>query len=268
MIYGVHIDEDDIEGELLRAHNMNIKLIQLFVDLSMKHADAKRYNKLMRDYGISCVVHASYSINLGAKWDTYSWWIHKFIGEIFMAERLGAFGIVVHLGKQMTLEHGDAINNMYNGLIHVHNKTKHTNVSIYVETSAGQGTEMCYNLDDYCKLFAKLTHISRFKMCIDTAHIFVAGYDIRTPESVRDIFTMLHNKVSANHIGLIHLNDAKEPLGSKKDRHQSLGQGTIGLDGLTTIIQFAKSANIPIVLETPYDNQSNDVTILANALRA
>jgi deoxyribonuclease IV len=260
MSYGIHIDStyETLLEEAERANKMGATIIQLFVDPFNKKKD--NY-KLLKDYLVKnkmkCVIHASYTINLSKHWDEYSPHIHQFINEIELASLTGAIGIVVHVGKQLDLSYEEAFNNMYTSLLHVHNKTKKYNIRIFLETPSGQGSEMCYKIEDYSKLLRKFVHHNnkeiqdRFRMCLDTCHIFSAGYDLRTKPCISMYLDILEELVGLRYTGLIHLNDSKNELGANVDRHESLGKGYIGKTGLEIFSNFFKKIEVPIILETP-----------------
>jgi deoxyribonuclease-4 len=207
---------------------------------------------------IMAVVHASYMINIAANWDVDSWWVMNIIQEIKYASVLGAIGVVIHLGKQMSLTLAEAYNNMFRLLIYIHNETlDYSNVKIIIETSAGQGSELCTQLEDLAYFYKKIKNSndealrSRIRLCIDTCHIFAAGYDIRTKEKIKLYLDTFEELIGLRYIYLIHLNDSKNDLGSNVDRHQNIGNGYIGLKGLIAFFKYFAKINVPIILETP-----------------
>lgn len=259
MIGGFHINSNIryIENEIKRASAYNANLIQLFIYSSYDKQNYKNIRNSLKKYNILSVVHAPYTINIAADWDEYSCSINNLIDQIELASYIGSFGVVVHFGKQMKLSKQRAMNNMYSSLLYVHNKTKKYNVKIILETTAGQGSEMCYLLEDLAYFFNKFSKHrnheikNRFRLCVDTCHIFAAGYDIKTKKNIDIYLSNFENLIGLNNIALIHLNDSKKDLGSRVDRHESLGKGYIGEKGLKYFIDIFKKNNTPIVLETP-----------------
>lgn len=260
-IYGVHINSnpDDILSELERVNDIGGNIVQLFVDPNKKNTSIyKEFKNKLNEYNMHCVVHASYTINLAINWDKYTWSMNEFISEIEIAHNIGAFGIVVHMGKQKELSKEEAYNNMFIGLLHAHNRTlKYNNVRIFLETPAGQGSELCYKIEDMAYFYKKLSRHNnqlikdRFRICLDTCHIFAAGYDIRTQQTINIYMDTFEELIGIKNIGLIHLNDSKKEIGSRRDRHENIGNGFIGIEGLQSIAKFFKNLNTPIVLETP-----------------
>jgi deoxyribonuclease-4 len=260
-LVGAHIksDIDDImdQAKIIKEHNGNI--IQIFVNISSKKSRDiyKQLSTFLVENKMKCVVHASYTINCAQNWTYHSWWIRQFIMEIEYASMIGAIGIVVHLGKQMDLSNEAALNNMYMSFLYCHSQTKSSNVKILIETSTGQGTEMCFELDNlahFYKKFSKHTNkniANRFGLCLDTCHIFAAGYDIRGEDNIKSYIKYFDEQIGLEHIKLIHLNDSYKDLASKVDRHSNLGEGFIGKDSLIMMANLFKKLNVPLILETP-----------------
>jgi deoxyribonuclease-4 len=274
-LIGIHINDniDGLENETTIVRSGGGNLVQLFVNTTTKSQHKyNNYKKFLERNFLKCVVHASYTINCSQTWNKYSWWITQFILEIETAHKIGAIGIVVHLGKQLSLSSEEALNNMYTSLLHVHFKTKeYQDVKIFIETSSGQGSEMCYKLEDLAHFYRKiLTHRNekiknRFGICVDTCHIFSAGYDIRNENTLKQYLDKFNELIGLEQIKLIHLNDSKNELGSRVDRHENLGTGHIGLKPL---IKFAQHfSHIPIILETPTIHILNDLKILSKCIK-
>jgi deoxyribonuclease-4 len=263
---GAHVG--NIE-EIKLAKDSGATIVQLFVSgikIKDERNDLLKLKQTLDYHDLQVVVHASYNINLAKTWDTYSWWIAQFIIEIEHAAYLGARIIVVHLGKKLDLTLEEAYNNMYTSLLYVHEETKqYSNLKIVLETSTGQGSEICFRLEEFAHFFKKLSKHpnknikSRFGICVDTCHIFVAGYDIRTKENVEIFLDSFEELIGINHIKLIHLNDSKNDIGSMLDRHESINQGLIKKKGLLSIIKYFKKYNIPIVLETPNNSFVSEI---------
>jgi deoxyribonuclease-4 len=270
---GTHIDSDPVnilsEANKIKKYNGNI--IQLFVQLMSKKVSEEQYLLLKHfliENKMKCVVHISYTINCSQNWDFYSWWIKQFIMEIQIANKIGAFAVVVHLGKQLKLTKEESLNNMYSSLLYIHNQTKDTNIKILIETSTGQGSEICYELESlayFYKKFSEHKNISiknRFGICLDTCHIFAAGNDIRTIEGVDIFFAKFDKLIGLKHIKLIHLNDSKSVLNSNLDRHANIGKGHIGKESLIYISKYFISLGVPIILETPTDKHKKEIKML------
>lgn len=119
------------------------------------------------------------------------------------------------------------------------------------ETTAGQGTNVGYKFEHIARIIAEIEDKSRVGVCIDTCHIFAAGYDISTASSFESVMEDFDRIIGIKYLKAIHLNDAKKPCGSRVDRHECLGKGLIGLEGFKYIMQSNFFENMPLVLETP-----------------
>jgi deoxyribonuclease-4 len=255
-LIGSHID--DIENIPNKSN-----IVQLF-------KDNKILDKTNKNIVKNKVIHASYIINLANNWDEYSWWIDLFINEILYAAEIDAMYIVVHLGKQLKLSKKEALNNMFTSLLYVHDETKKkaNNVKILLETSSGQGSETCFLLEDLAYFYKKIsTHKNtqfknRFGICLDTCHVFAAGYDITSSKNIKYFLNKFNKIIGIDHIKLVHLNDSKNSLGSMIDRHANIGTGHIGKKSLLCITKFFIKKNIPIILETPAKHHNEEIQFL------
>jgi deoxyribonuclease-4 len=266
-IYGIHIDSsvDNICNQLIKYNKL--KCIQLFVDINKKNSpEYEKFYDLSKKYNIIIIIHASYTINLAQNWSSYTWSITQFIEEIKLADSIGAYAIVVHLGKKLNLSLDEAINNMYTSLLYVHNQTKNCKVKILIETSTGQGSEICFKLEELFDFFNKFkqnkTLNDRFGICLDTCHVFNAGYDIDNEEKTIKFIKFVEDQLEFKNIKLLHLNDSKNKVGSKLDRHENINYGFIKLDGLKQIIKICSKLNIPMILETPDKFIDDDIEII------
>jgi deoxyribonuclease IV len=274
-IIGIHVSNIfDIIRTIKENPELNqINLIQLFVNATTNYADKKYSRELeyIKNHKIRLVIHGSYTINLSKRWSSTDWWIRQFIGEIESTNQIGGFGIVIHTGKQMDLSNGEAINNMYTALLHIHKETEKYNVKIILETASGQGTETLTKIEDFCKFMQKFyTHPDkiiqqRFGVCIDTCHIFAAGHDIRSKTDMNRFFSTIDSTIGIDKIKLCQINDSRKGLGSKLDRHMNIGDGMIGQESILRITKFMKELGVPIVLETPSGGLIKDYLLLKNA---
>jgi len=264
-LIGIHIDStpNSLIDQIKYYHNKNCNTLQLFVSTNKKHKEFyEPIKKLINKLNIILSVHISYTINIASDPNIYSWGIMQFIEEIQIASIIGAYAVVVHLGKQLDMSKEVALNNMFINLLKVLEATKNLDIKILIETSTGQGTEMCYDLNEFALFFKKIKN-NRIGICLDTCHIFNAGYDIRTKKTTENYLKLFEEEIGINYIKLIHLNDSSNDLGMKIDRHQNIGKGYIGLEGIKQIIMFFTSLNIPIVLETPDEYINDDLIILS-----
>ena len=156
MYFGSHID---VSKGLLKEAKKVLKfggnMVQLFLTtpghrkVSKKaEIELKELINFLQENKMKCVVHASYILNLARDWNYHSWWLKNLRLELEYANKINAIGVVVHFGHQMNLSKKKAMENMYTSLIEVINKTNNLKTKIILETSSGQGSEMCYDLED------------------------------------------------------------------------------------------------------------------------
>jgi len=128
--------------------------------------------------------------------------------------------------------------------------TKDSNVKLVIENTAGQGSNLGYKFEHLAHIISKVEDKSRVGVCLDTCHTFTGGYDLRTREAYDDTMRAFENIVGFEYLMGMHINDSKPPLGSRVDRHHSLGQGELGWDTFKFIMQDDRMDDIPLVLET------------------
>lgn len=270
---GAHID---ISEGLLNASKELNKYNGNVIQIIKRHASSDifnkeniyKFNKFNKNNNIKVFIHSNYTINLALDWDKYSWWIKYIINEFELASKIFAEGVVVHCGKKLNMTLQESYNNMFSSILYILNKTeKYKDINFIIETSSGQGSETLTKLEDlayFINKFKNTKYENRIKLCIDTCHIFAAGYDIRDENKVNKYIKSLDKLIGLEKVVLIHLNDSKEDLSSHKDRHESIGKGKIGLKGLNFIKNFFLDKNISVILETPNKSYKKEINFLKN----
>jgi deoxyribonuclease-4 len=262
---GIHIKNDinkidHMMKDIDDASKDNCSYVQFFVNTNPKYKNVyKKISKHLLIRKIKPIIHLSYTINIAKSWDKYSWWIQQFIDEIKIAHMLNAYAVVIHTGKQMQLSVAEAYNNMFSTLLYVNKKTlKYKSIKILIETSSGNSSEMCSDIHDLAYFYNKLSFNKRFGICVDTCHIFAAGYNIRNIKYQEKFFKLFDSLIGIKHIKLLHLNDSKYKLNSRIDRHANIDFGFIGLNALA---HFYDYLSVPTVLETPSNGIHHDVSL-------
>lgn len=201
------------------------------------------------------IVHAPYIINL-ANFDKAEFSKKFLIEEIERMNYIGLKHLVLHPGAFLKQDINESIAFLAKNIKYVINKTK--NVVISLETMAGKGTEIGTSFNQLKKL-VDLIDEERIGICLDTCHMWDSGYDLKNDFLInngRELFNILDNLNLTNKINVIHLNDSKNELGSKKDRHENIGKGHIGKEALIKFANHPNFKKIPIILETPWiDNK-------------
>ncbi len=199
--------------------------------------------------------HDSYLINLGSPDDNlYARSIVAFLHEIDRAESLGLSYLVTHPGAHVGSGVEAAIDRISAALNWLLELRPDANVRILLETTAGQGSTLGATFEELAAILDRLDVDSRIGVCLDTCHVFAAGYDLRTPKGVAQMFKAFDSQIGLDRLKLFHLNDSVKGLGSRVDRHAGLGLGQIGLSAFQTIVTDKRFAKLPMILETPKDD--------------
>lgn len=208
--------------------------------------------KLMEKENIdinNVICHAPYIVNLANK-EILSKWefsINFLKNEINRCEQLGIKYMVVHPGSCLKNDRNECLKNISDALNYIINYD--TKVTILIETMAGKGTECGINTLEIKTILDNIIFKDKIGVCIDTCHLNDSGIDLKYFDDYLNEFDKL---IGINKIKCIHVNDSKNVSGSKKDRHENIGFGTIGFDNLINIIYHDKLKNVPKILETPY----------------
>ena len=205
--------------------------------------------KLMKDNNIdikNVVVHAPYIINL-ANSSNFDFNVRFLKEEITRTEKLGVKKLVIHPGSHVGFGIDVGIQNVIDSLNSA--ISDNDDVVICLETMAGKGTELGRNFDELKQIIDGIKLKDKIGVCLDTCHLNDAGYDLKNFASILDEFDKI---IGLKYLEVIHVNDSKNNLGSRKDRHENIGIGTIGFDTLINIIYNDKIKGVPKILETPY----------------
>jgi deoxyribonuclease-4 len=176
-----------------------------------------------------------------------------FIDELQRCEQLGLDRLNFHPGSHLKeISEDECLDRISESINIALDKT--SGVSAVIENTAGQGSNLGYKFEHLAQIIDKVEDKSRIGVCIDTCHMFVAGYDIRTREAYDKTWAEFEKTVGFKYLMGMHINDSKASLGSKKDRHHSIGQGEIGLDAFRFIMNDDRMDDIPLILETIDDS--------------
>ncbi|MBC8251824.1 MAG: deoxyribonuclease IV [Candidatus Nitrosopelagicus sp.] len=201
--------------------------------------------------------HMPYLPNLSTPEDEgYEKSIKSMIEEVKRCDKLGIPYLVTHLGSHKGSGEENGIKRLTNALNEVA-KTK-ADVMILLENTAGQKNSVGSNFKQLAEIFSKCKPKKKFGICLDTCHAFVAGYDLRTKDTVKKTIKEFDNAIGLENLKILHLNDSKGELNSNLDRHNHIGLGEIGSEGLSEVVKTMNKNKIPIVLETPIDDTRDD----------
>lgn len=199
------------------------------------------------------LAHDSYLINLATPGaDLLEKSRRAFLDEIERAEALGLDFVVTHMGAHTGAGEEAGIATLAGSLDWLHARTEGYRVKVALETTAGQGTCLGGVFEHFPRILARVNDAGRLRVCLDTCHVFVAGYDLRTAEGARAVWDAFEATVGMERLCCIHANDAKAGLGSHLDRHEHIGEGEIGPAGFTAFLTDPRLPDgLPVIVETP-----------------
>jgi len=177
--------------------------------------------------------------------------------------RCGAYGIpyvVSHMGALVGQELEPALEKIAKRTLEIL-KESPEEVTLLMETTAGQGSAVNSRFEELARLLDLTKHPKRFAVCMDTCHIFAAGYDIRTPETYHATMEQFDKLVGLERLKVIHMNDSKKGLGSKVDRHDNIGKGMLGLEPFRLIVNDPRLEDVYMTVETPIENEGHEKDI-------
>jgi len=243
-----------------RAQSVDCDAVQIFVKSNRSWAvkplteeDIARFKAKAEETGIWPVVgHASYLLNLATP-DEALWTRSRdtLIVELERCEALDVPYLVLHPGSHVGTGEEAGLGRVAQALGKVHTATPGFRARILLETTAGQGTNLGYRFQHLAWLVEHTSEGERLGVCLDTCHVFAAGYELCTPEGYAATMEAFDRVIGLEWLEAIHLNDSKGDLGSRKDRHEHIGKGRIGLEGFRHILNDPRLAGLPGLLETP-----------------
>ena len=274
MKFGAHMSTaGGVWRALQRGRSVNCEVVQIFVKNNMQwfgkpHSppDLALYANELAANTFSCVFgHTGYLINLGAPAsENRQKSLKSLVQEIQFATDLGLPFLVLHPGAHLGTGEEPALKQIVAGLDEVFSATRTSPVRIALENTAGQGSCLGYKVAHLAAIFDRVKKPERLGVCLDTAHFFAAGYDLRKPKGWDNAIREVTSLIGLKNILAFHLNDSKTELGSRVDRHAHIGQGKIGLPGFRHIVNDHRFKNHPGCLETPKgEDLKEDVENLA-----
>jgi deoxyribonuclease-4 len=258
---------------LERGRSIGCEAVQIFVKSNMRWMGTAHSAKDVglfaaeRKAGVfSCVfAHAGYLINLAAPaGEIREHSLRSLVQEIEFATALELPYLVMHPGAHVGQGEKAGFKQVIAGLDEVCRITKRSSVRIALENTAGQGSCLGHRFEHLAEIFSGVKKPERLAVCLDTCHLFAAGYDIRTRNGWDAAMEEMDSLVGLEQVVAFHLNDSKTDLGSRVDRHAHIGEGKIGLEGFRHVVNDGRFREHPGCLETPKsDDLREDVKNLA-----
>ena len=219
---------------------------------------ATRFREAMKAGGIQPVFsHTAYLINVGSPDSQTQQRSKKALQvEVERATALGLSFVVLHPGSHKETGEDECLKKIAGSVADILRATAGSPVKVLYEIAAGQGSCVGHRFEHLAELLKLTGHPDRVGICLDTCHLFAAGYDIRTPAAYKKTFEEFDRVVGIKRVEAVHLNDSKKELGSRVDRHEQIGQGQIGLEAFRCLMNDKRFAHLPMVLETPKDDET------------
>ncbi len=230
--------------------------------------EVDRFRQRVDETGIGPnVAHASYLINLASP-DPALWRRSKsaLIDELERADALGLAGVVLHPGAYTTSTEADGLDRIADGIAEVLDEHPPGSAQLLLEHTAGQGTVLGHRFEHLRTIIDPLRRSTRLGVCLDTCHLVAAGYDLLSDEGYADVFASFDRIVGLDRVKAFHLNDSKHPLGSRRDRHEHIGGGYLGLKPFGRLLKDDRFGAIPMVLETAKAGGTSASSVEADAM--
>ncbi|HXW62142.1 MAG TPA: deoxyribonuclease IV [Candidatus Acidoferrales bacterium] len=275
---GIHTSiAGDITHALEIARGLGANALQIFSasprmwDRGLSRSspfDLERFRARRQELALGpLVVHCNYLLNLASPDPVLrARSVQAFHREMVRAVGLGADYLVLHPGCTLAADKGSAITAVARGLKQAARGLKLGELRILVENTAGQGSSLGSRFEELRAILDACPDLA-LGVCIDTAHIFAAGWDIRTSQGWESTLYHIDRTVGIGRLGVVHFNDSKAALGSHVDRHEHIGKGKIGLEALGRILNHPLLSSCAFILETPIDKPGDDKRNLAAAWR-
>jgi len=252
---------------LFTAQTYGCSAVQLFTknattwkERQLAADDIHLFKQAVKDTRITRIAsHTSYLINLATP-DRKKWAksIQALTEEMIRSDALGIPFVVHHPGSHMGSGLEKGVDRIVAAVSEIFNENPGLTPRLLFETTAGQGTGIGHRFDQLADIIAQINANDRIGVCLDTCHIFTAGYDIRTKETYRQTMVRFDDIVGLSNLYFIHLNDSLKEFNSQVDRHAHIGQGAIGMDGFRFIMTDPRLSGIPKVIETPKGSGDED----------
>lgn len=216
-------------------------------------ADVERWHELLASSGVDPVVaHATYLINLASPDSALRARSQEaFAEELLRCDELGIQYMVVHPGAVKESSREEGVRRVARGLDSIFERYPDLSPMVLLETTAGQGTTLGRTFGELGAIIGEVSEPTRVGICVDTCHIFAAGYDIRTPSGYAKMLAEAQRDVGLERIRCWHLNDSRGALGSHLDRHAHIGHGELGRDAFRNVLTDKRFRGVPLLLETP-----------------
>lgn len=264
---GAHIGlKKDLLGVLVKAQQLDANCIQIFSSPPTAFFPSKfslddriifKKQAIVSDIGPN-FIHAKYLINLGTDKEGLRHLSEKcLIDDLHCASEMGMRGVIVHTGSHQNRGFETVVGEVVRSIKKILQDSP-DDAMLYLEIAAGGGGKIGSTFEELAVIIDEVES-ERIGICLDSAHLFAAGFAFDTVEKAYNLAKLIQKTVGWKRVGCIHVNDSKVPFASHKDRHENLGEGEIGLNSLKNILTHPKFSSLPLILETPgFDGKGPD----------
>jgi len=252
--------EGGVENAPLRGKKAGCQVIQIFTknnnrwnSRQLTDKDINNFKKNSSDTGvIPSASHTAYLINLASpNTEIYKKSLEAFYDEMERAERLGLPYLIFHPGAHLGSGENAGIKKIADSINILLERANNFKLILLLETTAGQGSHLGYKFEHLSEIIKIVDEKGKIGVCLDTCHIFAAGYDISNEYGYKKTFENFNKIIGIDRLKAFHINDSKKGLGSRIDRHEHIGKGRIGLTAFRLLLNDLRFNNIPMILETP-----------------
>ncbi len=242
------------------AHDHGCTTLQIFTknanawkERTLTDRDIEQFDVARKKSGIKSICsHTSYLINLASpERRKYERSVKALEYELVRASQLSVPYVIMHPGSHMGTGEDEGLGRIARGINTIFDRTPNITCRLLLETTAGQGSNLGYTFEQLAHISDMVEARERIGICLDTCHVFAAGYDLRTKTAYQETMQAFDRVIGLDRLCVIHLNDAKKGLGSRIDRHEHIGEGAIGIDAFSFILNDPQLKRLPKILETP-----------------
>lgn len=261
LLIGAHMSASGgAYNALLKGHKINATTIQLFTNnqkqwrnREIPQEELDKWNKALSETGIQSIMsHSSYLINLGSPKPELLQKSRKAFGEeIERCKMLDLTYLNFHPGAATGSTEEECLDKIVESLLECEALLENSSLRLLLETTAGQGTSVGHKFEHLSYIIEKVKNKIAIGVCIDTCHIFAAGYDLRDQKAFNETLALFEQIIGLEHLYAFHLNDSLKEFASRRDRHAPLGKGEIGITAFELLMTDPRTKHLPKYLETP-----------------
>ena len=269
LLLGAHFSiSKGLQNALYEAAKYGCTALQIFTKSSstwkeriLTLEEINRFDKAREQTGITSIAsHTSYLINLAThERKKHAMSCNALKQELIRSSSLNIPFVVLHPGAHLGKGKETGVEKVALSINDIFTQTPDIQIRLLLETTAGQGSALGHTFEQLASIMEKIENQDRIGICLDTSHVFAAGYDIRTPESYRKTTDAFDEIIGFENLYVIHLNDSKKKLGSRVDRHEHIGEGYIGIKAFELLMNDMRFWNVPKIIETPKQKDDPDM---------